>query len=1217
MLRGLKLVYKGMCPNCGGDIEGARLYRGLPCSSCISDSELSSIGSLRVEDIASYMARRGRLKGYKWLFLLEREFKIFSSYFKSRTGKDLWSAQRMWARKLLSLSSMAIIAPTGVGKTTLLMVYMAYRVERNGWRAVYLVPTENLLRQVASKLSGLSEGVVYYYSSMPKRLREEALTRIEKGDYSIAVVTTGFLQRRFSLLAKSAPIDLVVVDDVDSMLRNSRNVDRVLALLGFDWEAIELAHRLVEVKLRAYKALLLGNDKKLEALERELVETEKRLRDKTSGKLGQLVIASATGRPRGYKHMVFKELLGFEVGGGTDYLRNVVDSFIVSSNPVEEAFKLVNRLGRGGLIFVSQSLGRGYAKLLAEALIRKGARVGLALSGSRRALEKLERGELEAVVSVASRYGVTVRGIDMPETIRYAVFVGVPSIRRRLEEYLLNPKRLARVLVEASADGWEGARELSLFVAKLLEKRDADTIYYMLREASKGRLREAPEWIQEFLRGVEAARSWLLSRLSKVKGLVIGSNYFKLEDDGSIYVYIPDIPTYIQASGRTSRMLGNGMTLGLSVIIDSEEALIEAFGEKLSWYVSSRLASFYSLDIDAVLGEIEKTRRRYGGKRIDIRTVLVVVESPTKARTISWFWGRPAKRRMGRTVIYETSAIDEKRKRVYLLQVAASKGHIFDLSLDNGYGVEMRGETIVPMYSALSRCLACGHSFSGSSSCPRCGSINRYNSLDVLEALRKVAAEVEEILILTDPDREGEKIAWDLYLALKPYNRNIYRAHIHEITRTAVIEALANPKRLDTHLVEAQIARRVEDRLIGFSLSRRLWTITGKRWTGAGRVQTPVLGWIIDRFGEWKKNRGYSIVLELENGEKLRLFVTSKAEAEKLAASKKVTIGKIEVWKDKAKPAPPYTTDSLLYDASKTLGLPAGIVMKIAQNLFDGGLITYHRTDSTRVSPAGIAVAKNYMENRGLQHLFTPRSWGEGGAHEAIRPTKPLDPETLHRLVLEGSVKVPFRFTRIHLKLYSLIFKRFMASQMKEAVLLKSRVTWHLPGHSIEKTYTVDAVDKGFTVVLDLKKSKWLEKVKPGSSFRVVASRVYRSSKATLYTTGDVVRLMKERGIGRPSTYSKAIEANIRHGYVVLSKRLKYLIPTRFGMDIYEYLYSNFEELISEETSRKLEETLDLIEKGEEEPARVILDIWEKIKAIDELTEKLSATAMAGSPQTA
>ena len=338
-MKGLDPVYRGLCPNCGGPIRAERLEKGLPCSSCYPWEAPAS-----VEEIAERLSERGRLRGYLWLYDLETRFRDFSAYFESRTGSSLWSAQRSWARRLLALESLAIIAPTGVGKTTLLMAYAAYRVERDGWRVLYLVPTENLARQVASRLEALlGERVAYYYSSLPRARREEMLARIEARDYGVLVATTSFLQRRFDLL-RGTRFDLVIVDDVDSLLRNSRNVDRVLMLLGFPVEALEAAEKLVRTRLRLYTALAAGRRDLVEKYEAEVAEAEESLHIHLPGDAGQLVIASATGRPRGLKHLLFKELLGFEVGGGTDYMRDVTDSYPLSAGPLEKGAEVVRGL---------------------------------------------------------------------------------------------------------------------------------------------------------------------------------------------------------------------------------------------------------------------------------------------------------------------------------------------------------------------------------------------------------------------------------------------------------------------------------------------------------------------------------------------------------------------------------------------------------------------------------------------------------------------------------------------------------------------------------------------------------------------------------------------------------------------------------------------------------------------------------------------------------
>ena len=438
----VKPVYRHACPNCGGPAEAERLEKGLPCTRClpVEPSELS------VRGIAEALAARGTLAGYAWLHALEDEYEAFARFFEEKTGSRPWSAQRSWARRLLALESMAIIAPTGVGKTTLLTVYAAYRAGQ-GWRILYLVPTENLVRQVASRLESYAPGsVVWYASSMGRRAKEEALARLEAGDYRIAVVTTGFLQRRFEVLKRHSPFNLILVDDVDSLMRSGKNVERVLALLGYDEGTIKAAEELVKARLDLYKALARGRESKAEELKLKIAELEADLRA-SSIPGGQLVIASATGRPRGLKHLLFKELLGFEVGGGSDYLRNVDDVYLASGEPVRDVVSVVKRLGAGGIVFVSQSYGKAYAKLLARRLEEEGVPAALALAGSRRAVQKLAEGRVWVLVGVASRYGVVVRGIDLPERVRYTVFLGVPGRVMRFEDALASPRRLRRGLL--------------------------------------------------------------------------------------------------------------------------------------------------------------------------------------------------------------------------------------------------------------------------------------------------------------------------------------------------------------------------------------------------------------------------------------------------------------------------------------------------------------------------------------------------------------------------------------------------------------------------------------------------------------------------------------------------------------------------------------------------------------------------------------------------
>lgn len=295
---GVNAVYMGLCYNCGGIIEEDRLERGLPCSKCLPRPPRRITPS----NVYRALKRAGSLGAYSWEYLSLREVREFESYFAAKSGSRLWSAQRSWAKRLVKGDSFAIIAPTGVGKSTLLTVYAAYIAAVKGGRVLYLVPTENLVRQVHARLEEIEPGLATaYYSRMPAKAKQASIDEISRGEARLLVATTGFLSRRFDLLYPKYRFNLAIVDDVDSLLRNSRNVERVLLLTGFTEEAVEAAYSLVKARVKLYRALSSGaGDSIVSKLEQEIASLEARLRlslSETSP--GQLVIASATGRPRG------------------------------------------------------------------------------------------------------------------------------------------------------------------------------------------------------------------------------------------------------------------------------------------------------------------------------------------------------------------------------------------------------------------------------------------------------------------------------------------------------------------------------------------------------------------------------------------------------------------------------------------------------------------------------------------------------------------------------------------------------------------------------------------------------------------------------------------------------------------------------------------------------------------------------------------------------
>ncbi|WP_255344581.1 DNA topoisomerase [Thermus sp. CCB_US3_UF1] len=287
-----------------------------------------------------------------------------------------------------------------------------------------------------------------------------------------------------------------------------------------------------------------------------------------------------------------------------------------------------------------------------------------------------------------------------------------------------------------------------------------------------------------------------------------------------------------------------------------------------------------------------------------------------------------------------------------------------------------------------------------------------------LQALRSLALEAQDFLLATDPDTEGEKIAYDVYLALRAFGREVVRGEFHAVTPRAFLEALRHPQEVKEDLVEAQMVRRIADRWVGFALSEDLQRLLGRRGLSAGRVQTPVLGWVIAREREARTRlpftevalRGLALRFPDEVRERVLLLeVLEEAEREQ-------------------NPLPPYTTDALLADASRE-GFRVPEAMALAQDLFEAGLITYHRTDATRVAPEGMALARRLIEARFGPEYARPRPWGEGGAHEAIRPTRPLWPEDLE----EAGLFQALPLSEAHGRLYDLIFRRFLASQMAPA----------------------------------------------------------------------------------------------------------------------------------------------------------------------------------------
>jgi reverse gyrase len=374
---------------------------------------------------------------------------------------------------------------------------------------------------------------------------------------------------------------------------------------------------------------------------------------------------------------------------------------------------------------------------------------------------------------------------------------------------------------------------------------------------------------------------------------------------------------------------------------------------------------------------------------------------------------------------------------------------------------------------------------------------------------------------------------------------------------------------------------------------------TPNRALSAGRVQTPVLGWIIDRFNKYNATKQkYSIV---KVGNEL-LYLPVVFEKEEV----NVEITKIKKAAKKLKPLPPYTTDTLLEDVSRLLGISSADAMKIAQDLFEAGLITYHRTDSTRISAVGISVAETFLSNllgNKYKQVFSPRSWAiSEGAHEGIRPTKPLDAQRVIQMIQEGEL-ILNKLSAQHLKVYNLIFKRFITSQLKPLKVKSEEIEMQLTQNDKSATASIQIyteasfgnkeIDNLLMPYVYKPKISTFEQVNKGE----IVGHIERS-EYPLYTEGDVIKEMKDKKIGRPSTYSTIISTLEKRNYIKVSKKRKKLIPTKLGEGVYHFLSTAYSDLVSEKVTAKLLENMDEIESGKKDYRKVLKQILAEISNI-------------------
>lgn len=1096
------LIYKNLCPNCGREIQSERLEAGTLCEKCIQDIHLSPCDVITSGRFLQTCLLRERIKEFEKLFL-------------EKVEGEMWSIQRTWATRFFSSVSFATLAPTGIGKTTFGLVLSFYIAKRGG-KVYLLFPTEVLVLQAEERLRrfGLGDEVVFYASSLPPSLKRRAKERIKDGDFQVLITTTGFLYRNANIIPRGV-FELIFVDDVDSLLKTSKNIDRIFYLMGIGEDDINYVLRNIPRK-------------KNPLYDERISEIRKRIK-------GSLLVSSATAKVRTKRVLLLKELLGFEVGGYSLSVRNVTELYKFSDSVLKDTIGFVKRLGTGGLVFLP-AIHRREVGVYKEVLNAEGIRAES--YDKKGAFEAFKRGECDVLIGLSSYNNPLARGIDIPERVRYAIFAGVPRMEftLKIEESPSALLTLLRVLLP------------SLMREGMIEREKFREIHYKLRFLKDYRFTGYEGVPPQIQKNLIELRDWAVQLLLKeeVRDLISRSEELPIQFQGErLMLIVPDTTGYVQASGRTSRLFMDRLTKGLSILLVDSVKAFRALTKKMRWIEEEfEFKELVDVDLEEILREVDRDRERvFKGSRgrDEVKTTLVIVESPNKARTIAHFFGTPSIREVEGVSVYEIPT----HKRHFM--IAATRGHIFDLTKEGGYyGVICKDEKFIPVFEMIDE-----------------------TRLRTVEALRKLSLEVDEVLIATDPDTEGEKIAYDVFLSIRPYNSNIKRTEFHEVTRRAFAEAVETSRDVNINLVKAQLLRRVADRWIGFKTSEFIQRALHQPKLSAGRVQTPVLNWIVERY-EGLKNKLYiaqinfdGVQIEFEFGEK-------KEALEFLERAEEVEVSEISREEDYFRTLP-YTTSTLLKDAANILRFSPQKTMELAQELFERGLITYHRTDSYRVSHSGINVASTYIKEHFGERFFEPKQFVEaGGAHECIRPTRPLDINSLEEDFITGN----YTLGKEHLKLYELIFRHFIASQMKQARVEKKRFRVSVAGREGELEFITSVLEDGNNLVIPVS----VRVLAPGK-YKVKGKRVFKRSRISPYNFSAIVERMKSEGIGRPSTYAVTIQKLFERKYVV--ERGGFLFPTKLGRLVNAVLKSEskLSRFVDEEFTRELERQMDEVEE--------------------------------------
>ena len=527
---------------------------------------------------------------------------------------------------------------------------------------------------------------------------------------------------------------------------------------------------------------------------------------------------------------------------------------------------------------------------------------------------------------------------------------------------------------------------------------------------------------------------------------------------------------------------------------------------------------------------------------------LVIVESPAKTKTLQKYLG------------------DE-------YAVMSSIGHVRDLPKKNTDAVDIEND-FTPKY------------------------IISPGKQKVIDDLKKAAKKVDTVLLASDPDREGEAIAWHVAELIKPVNKNLKRVSFNEITKEAVLDALEQPRDIDMNLKSAQEARRVLDRLVGYDLSGLIWKKV-RYGLSAGRVQSPALRIVMEREREIRAFNPVTFFTITATLGKNKIFAPflciqepkEKAEAERIklaAESNPWQVVKIVTTDAKRSPKPPFTTSTLQQAASTRLGFSPSRTMGAAQKLYEAGHITYMRTDSTTLSASALSQIYSYIESEFdsshiQKRVFSKKSKSAQEAHEAVRPS------TIKKLSAGASADQK--------ALYELIWARTVASQMRDAKMKRTKIIANVTGNDEIPDFAVrgsQIVDPGWLKVDPASRSDDTEVPTLTEKDSLELSTCIIEEKQTQppnrYTEAGLIKELEKRGIGRPSTYASIMKTIIDRGYVTKEGRI--LIPTDTGEVVSTFLEAHFNEYIDDNFTSAMENKLDEIAYGERDYAKTLKEFY-------------------------